>query len=277
MFKILLPIYFLLQNLTNGIKSDVEQGGFKRDKEHRVKKVVRLSQIINEGSGFILNERNAYVISDSGNPSVLYELNSNYTLVKADTLTWPNYDWEELAYNHELHEFYIGDIGNNCNCRKDLAVHVWSSEKQPTRSIALEYANQTAFPPSKQYMNYDAEAMVYAHDSLFMFSKNRGDYHVAFYAFSIQDTRVLLRPIQFQYMKTMITGAAYHEPSKTLVLLGYGKLFWFSTNNGIARAQPEFVKKIPFCGQVEAIAFNEQGELFLTNEKGKVYQVLNRK
>ncbi|MDZ7846785.1 MAG: hypothetical protein U5L96_08435 [Owenweeksia sp.] len=39
--------------------------------------------------------------------------------------------------------------------------------------IDFSYAPQKSFPPEKAKRNFDLEAMVYANDSLFLFTKNR--------------------------------------------------------------------------------------------------------
>ena len=98
---------------------------------------------------------------------------------------------------------------------------------------------------------------------------------VQWYGLPVEESPKPLTPAREMYLKGMITAAAYHEPSQQLVLLAYGKLYWFKVEQGsMLKATPWLIKKIPFYGQTEAICFDEQGQVFFTNEKGKRWKIV---
>ncbi|MDF2454258.1 MAG: hypothetical protein K0R51_251, partial [Cytophagaceae bacterium] len=248
--KTLLPIYFLLKNLFGGCHQEIKYGGFERDHEHRIERVASLDARVKECSGMAYDKGALWTLGDSGTPPELYGLDSNGTCV--EVVTHPslrNKDWEELAVDTKSHRFFIGDIGNNSNQRKDLQIYVLDSNRQVS-ILPVTYALQEAFPPNKKLRNFDCEAMVYANDSLFLFSKNRGLPVVNWYTMPTRAQGESLMPRRQVFMKGMLTGAAYHEASGQLVLLAYGKLYWFKVEqNKITQAKPWLIKKIPFFGQ----------------------------
>jgi hypothetical protein len=268
--KTLLPFYFLLKNLFSGCHQEIKYSGFERDHEHRIERAANLDPRVQECSGMAYNKGLLWTLGDSGTKPELYGLDG--TGKCSEVITSPslqNKDWEELAADQENDRFFIGDIGNNVNQRKDLKIFVLDSNRQVT-VIPITYALQESFPPNKRLRNYDCEAMVYAHDSLILFSKNRGVPLVSWYSLSIDQEQKKLLPVRQMFMKGMVTAAAYHRASGQLVLLAYGKLYWFKVEQqDVAHAKPWLIKKIPCYGQTEAICFDEKGDLHMSNEKGK--------
>jgi hypothetical protein len=276
--KILLPFYFLLKNLFAGCHEEIKYTGFQRDHVHKIERVANLDEVVKESSGLVYSDGLFWTLGDSGTKPELYGLDSNGTCKK--TLTNPglhNVDWEELAYDKQHQRFFIGDIGNNANRRKDLKIYVLNGSDQ-LESIPIAYALQDAFPPNKKLKNFDCEAMVFSNDSLFLFSKNRGLPVVSWYALLVEGEQNKLFPQRELFIKGMLTGAAYHKPSGQLVLLAYGKIYWFKVENeNVLRAKPWLIKKIPFYGQTEAICFDDKGDLYFSNEKGKCWKITRRK
>lgn len=276
--KTLLPFYFLLKNLFAGCHQEIKYSGFERDHEHRIERVANLDQRVLECSGMAYAEDGLlWTLGDSGTKPELYGLDSNGTCIKTIThASLKNKDWEELAVDQEKHRFFIGDIGNNGNRRKDLQIFVLDSNRQVT-TIPLAYALQEAFPPNEKLKNYDCEAMVYTQDSLILFSKNRGLPLVSWYGLSADQEQKKILPARQVFMKGMVTAAAYHEASGQLVLLSYGKLYWFKVEqHDVLHAKPWLIKKISFYGQTEAICFDGKGNLHMSNEKGKHWIVTEK-
>ncbi|MDB5257711.1 MAG: hypothetical protein JWM14_2406 [Chitinophagaceae bacterium] len=275
--KTLLPFYFLLKNLFAGCHQEIKYSGFERDHEHRIERVANLDERVLECSGMAYANGLLWTLGDSGTEPVLYGLDSMGSCVK--TITHPslqNKDWEELAVDQKRHRFFIGDIGNNLNKRKDLKIFVVDSNRQVT-VVPIAYALQEDFPPNEKLRNYDCEAMVYAHDSLILFSKNRGIPLVSWYSLSTDQEQKKLLPVRQLFMKGMVTAAAYHGASGQLVLLAYGKLYWFKVENqDVVHAKPWLIKKIPFYGQTEAICFDEEGNLHMSSEKGKHWKITEK-
>lgn len=275
--KSLLPIYFLLKNLFAGCHQEIKYSGFERDHEHRIERLANLDARVKECSGMAYADDLLWTLGDSGTPAELYGLDSSGACVELLTHSLlKNKDWEELAVDTKSHRFFIGDIGNNANRRKDLQIYAVDSNRQVS-VLPVTYALQEAFPPNKKLRNFDCEAMVYAKDSLFLFSKNRGLPSVSWYARGTYAQAERLMPQRQIFIKGMLTGAAYHEASGQLVLLAYGKLYWFKVEqHNILQAKPWLIKKIPFYGQTEAICFDEKGNLHLSNEKGKHWMITRK-
>jgi uncharacterized protein YjiK len=273
--KILLPVYFLLKSLFAGCHAEMKHTGFKRDRTHKIIRVSNIDAVVKECSGLAFNNARFYTLGDSGTLPELYVLNKEGELINTITHSdLKNIDWEELCIDKKQGRFFIGDIGNNANQRKDLTVYVLDSIKTLS-TLQFSYALQKEFPPAKPLKNYDCEAMVYHHDSLFLFSKNRGEPLVKWYGMSTLKAQQELMPLREIYLKGMVTAAAYDEKSEQLVLLAYGKLYWFKVKNGdVINAEPWLIKKIPFYGQIEAICFDDDGGVYFTNEKGRLYKIL---
>lgn len=119
------------------------------------------------------------MINDSGNPPELFITDTSGRLVKTIRFDEPqNRDWEALSYHRG--RLYIGDIGNNRNKRRDLAIQIFDIDRSGQipdfhhrGSIDFRYADQPGYPPLPAYRHFDAEALVAHGDSLYIFTKNR--------------------------------------------------------------------------------------------------------
>src|SRR6516225_1863952 len=70
---------------------------------------------IPEASGIVKSRRHAgifWVHNDSGNPSTLFAIRRNGSIVQQFKIAAPNIDWEDIAADGDGH-LYLGDIGNN--------------------------------------------------------------------------------------------------------------------------------------------------------------------
>ncbi len=138
-----------------------------------------LSKELSEISGIeFLNDTTIAAINDGGHKPWVYLLNLEGKIqgvVKVTNAT--NRDWEDLAVDEN--HLYIGDIGNNANSRKDLAIYkvkindLLQDTTVEAEKITFNYAEQTAFPPERSGKFFDAEALAYDNDSLYIFTKNR--------------------------------------------------------------------------------------------------------
>lgn len=138
-----------------------------------------LSPELSEISGIdFLNDSTIVAINDGGNTASLYLLDLKgkvRSVVNVENAT--NSDWEDITVDDE--HVYIGDIGNNLNKRKDLVIYKVKIEdvnrhaSVQAEKITFNYAEQTEFPPTKNKLFFDAEALAVEHDTLFVFTKNR--------------------------------------------------------------------------------------------------------
>ncbi len=168
MYKFWLIIVFLLFS-TNG---------------HSQKKINSLPSELIESSALVKYKCSFLTFNDSGNEAKIFVFNkkgkvTHTCFIKNAT----NVDWEAMAYDGN--EFlYIGDIGNNENKRKDLAIYkvrmedVLQKDTVKAEKISFHYPEQKEFPPKEPSLYYDAEALVVkenvlGENELLIFTKNR--------------------------------------------------------------------------------------------------------
>jgi hypothetical protein len=257
-----------------GCGADVRQNDFSRGKKiFRLEEKGQLPAVINESSGLIRYDSLWLSQNDSGGKNEVYAVNDFFQLKKTYHIdNQQNKDWEALAFDQK-ETLFIGDIGNNCNCRKDLNVIRYNLKTEKTEGIiSFSYPDQTDFPPSKRNRHFDCEAMLFHQDSLYFFSKNRGKKMVCLYvipAISGHHIAVLKDKIK---INTAVTDAAISEDRTSFALLTYGKTLTF----GIDNQQLNF-QKPQFCIKSnrklsEGIAFKNKA-IWFTNEDGKVYEI----
>jgi hypothetical protein len=246
------------------------------------------SGMVNLGDGYYLGN------NDSGNPAELIR----FSLEKPDETSKiritgaSNVDWEELASDDEF--IYIGDTGNNSGNRKDLTVYrvrrdeVLMRDKVNADKILFAYPDQVKFNPSNKH-NFDCEAMVCIGDSLFVFTKNRGNGKTNAYGFPKEPGIYTAKPVGSYDAGGLITGADYRSSGQfgELVLVGYRFenrgyhpfILYFDTIT-----VPNFFESNPaiytFKGklQTETIVFGKGAQILVSNEEehgdeGLIYRV----
>jgi len=144
-----------------------------------------LSVQFSEVSGIEQIERDLYVlINDSGDGPYLYIIDSKGNIKKKVFVKGAkNVDWEDIAFDGR-NTLYVGDIGNNLNKRKDLAIyqiqirseikpHLLFQDTIHAVKYSYQYPDQEKFPPENGNLNFDSEALSYADGKLYILSKNR--------------------------------------------------------------------------------------------------------
>jgi hypothetical protein len=276
MDKILLWLFFAKIKMASCIPEENKSGFSKRENPYNISKIAMLAPQINENSGLakVFEQSTFWTINDSGGKNELYEVDSTGKLIS--TLNIPNSqntDWEDLAQDNKGN-VYIGDFGNNFNNRKDLAIYK-INPKQPdsTEKITFNYADQTAFPPQKEEMNFDCEAFFWANDSLYLFSKNRGTKFTKMYTIPSKAGNYVAKSNVNIFLKAYVTSADIRPDGKEFALLSYGKLFLFGIDEGkINFSRPLYCMKAPLK-QSEAISYIANNELLITNEQREVFKV----
>lgn len=274
MHKILFWLFFAKIKMATCIP-EVHKSGFKKSKNlFEIEKVGSLPPQINESSGLlkIHNSANFYTNNDGGGKTELFEIDSSGNLIS--TIPVPNSkntDWEDLAQDR-LGNIYVGDFGNNQNQRKDLKIYIFDPKNIDKQGeIEFSFADQTQFPPPKNEMNFDCEAMFWANDSLYLFSKNRGQKNVKLYAMPSKPGKYNIMPKETIFLKANITSADINPSQSQFALLSYGKVFLFGVEqNQISFAKPLFCIKTPLR-QSEAITYISYQKLLITNEQGEIF------
>ncbi|MCH2233320.1 MAG: hypothetical protein MK078_03620 [Crocinitomicaceae bacterium] len=263
--------------------------------QYKVKKIDDLPKRMYETSGVLWYD-NKYVIThnDGGNKSEFFLLDEEGKLKKTiNVKDTKNKDWEDIAKD-DKGNIYIGDVGNNLNKRKDLCVYkiekgfVKKEDVDPEK-ISFYYPDQKKFPPKKEEMNFDCEAMIWKGGFIYLFTKCRakpftgisniyripdkpGDYEAAKVG--------QLNLCKLGWRSCSITAADYDPEQNILLLLTYTKLYIISDFQGV-----EFWKgkkktvDLTFIKQREAICVKDENTLYMTDEHhsklggGNLYEI----
>lgn len=243
-----------------------------------------LPEELKECSGMIILSNHLFVAhNDSGNKPWLYIFDKNkkipLRIVKVKGVK--NHDWEELAEDDQY--IYIGDTGNNGGKRQNLMIYrvrkdsLLAHSQVRADTISFSYADQTRFEDSNRH-NFDCEAMICKGDSLFLFTKNRGDFRTNVYGFPKIPGKYVAQPMGSFDCEGLVTGADFRGEDQfgNLVILGYsihGKAFYpfilhFPKVKGSAFFEGE-VHRTDFriVLQTESILFSDSDEVIITNEE----------
>jgi hypothetical protein len=244
--------------------------------------------MVDLGQGFYIGN------NDSGNPAELirFKMSDVEGAERIRIQGASNTDWEELASDEQY--VYIGDTGNNSGTRRELMVYrvrksdLYSGDQVQSEKIQFEYPKRKNFKPTNEH-NYDCEAMICAGDSLFVFTKNRGNGKTDVYGFPKAPGMYTATHHGSFDVGGLVTGADFRRSGGTgeLALIGYTFkdkgyhpfVLYFRNINA-----PEFFKQGPswysFDGklQTETILFGTGNSLLISNEeehgdKGFIYRV----
>ena len=244
-------------------------------------KIADLPTHLNEISGLVfLNDTVLVAHNDGGDEPLLYFLNlkgEQFHQVRIENAT--NVDWEDITTDGKG-TLYIADIGNNLNNRRDLCVYkvfdslLLQKEKVTAEIIRFSYHDQMAFPPDSKNLHYDAEAIAYLNDSLYIYTKCRT---IPWDGISLCYS---LPTKGGEYVATKKTAlvigmTGWQLDSVTAADIKNGKCYLLTYNRVITYSiEPDqllFVDKtilLPIK-QFEAITVNSEGHVFVANEKRK--------
>ncbi|MDX2189775.1 MAG: hypothetical protein SFY32_07915 [Bacteroidota bacterium] len=244
---------------------------------YRISRVGTLNSEIDESSGLILADKDSlFYTHNDGNIKHLFKINAKGEIIKKINLNGHFGDVEDIAKDDSGNVF-ICDVGNNFNDRPNLFIHKFNPEtNQYLDTVRFFYPDQKAFPPSQKEMNFDCEAVFYFKDSLYLFSKNRGNRMVNLYQLPVSSSKKFIpaKAIDKSYIKAEVTAADIN-PSKTkFVLLTYGYIYVYKIeNNKISFSKPLTCRKFGRGGQLEAICFINDDDMLITNEGGKIWKM----
>jgi hypothetical protein len=242
-----------------------------------------LPSVINESSGLERDSAgNFWSHNDSGGEPKLYYFNENGTLLSTVKISnAENMDWEDIALSSNG-RIFIGDFGNNGNDREDLKILIININNlipgfnlRSASIINFSYAEQTAFPPDDTQKNFDAEAMVYRNDSIYIFTKNRTlpfdgkCYQYCFpavagtYEISRSDTLY----IPGGEVESRVVGADFDSVTNKLALLTSTKVLIFNstTSNDLISSNSGSLS-FGNITQKEGICWGDSCKLYVTDE-----------
>lgn len=237
-----------------------------------------LDKALEETSGLAYVDSTLISFNDSGNQPYLYKINPENGKIKTIKTNAKNYDWEAMATDGQ--NIYIGDFGNNRGNRKDLKIYrfPYSNDDHWTfdKIYEFQYAQQKDFTPRNVKHNFDAEAMIYHHQNLQIFSKEWASYDTKHYELKLNEAdKQSLAPIEEYHLGYLATDATYRNGK--LYIIGYTKkaevfltVFTESQPNRFFELKPEkYYLGMSFkLGQIEGITATENG-LYISGERFK--------
>lgn len=266
----------------------------------KLKPIAPLTSELDECSGMISLDNDLYVgNNDSGNPAELYVFNLKNPDFATKTVRITgvqSIDWEELATDEDY--VYIGDTGNNNGNRKDLAIYkvkkgdLRNKKEAKAEKIMFSYPEQKEFNKAKKH-NFDCEAFICIGDSLYLFTKNRGNSRTDLYSLPKAAGQYSARHLDSFDAGGLVTGADFRETDSgtELVLIGYNTadkgyhpfLIYFYGVQDLAFFKAPF-NKLTFTGslQTESVLFIGDHQVYVTNEEehgdqGFIYEVTLQK
>lgn len=235
-----------------------------------------------ENSGLLVSPQGRlWLHNDSGDSAKLYEMDT-FGVIQQTVLVngVQAVDWEDIAQDPQG-QVYVGDFGNNNNNRQNLVIYQLpsldslNSNSTTATAIQFYYPEQAAFPPAGPELKYDAEALIYYQDSLYIFTKDRTNPHQGYtwlYRIPAQagnHAAELLDSFNTQQSNVIfeVTGAALSPNGQQLALLGATRL-WLFDNFSNGRFFDGNVQIINFSGisQREALDFVSNSLLYIGNE-----------
>ena len=250
----------------------------------QVKKICDLDKKFYETSGLVFLH-NKYLIThnDGGNKSEIYLLDTNGRhLLTIDVDEAKNQDWEDIALD-DKGRLYIGDIGNNYNNRKKLQIYILRSgfefdknRKVNADKITFTYEDQKSFPPDKNNMNFDAEALIWKDDKIYIFTKCRSKPFTGVsnvYVIPAEPGQYIAKKIgAFQFCSSAwqfcgVTAADYNPSTKELLVMTYSRMHIYSDfpNHEFWKGKHS-VFSLPGIKQREAICYASKNSWFMTDE-----------
>ena len=232
--------------------------------------------------------------NDSGDETRIYPVGRDGRLrVSARTADAPgvlvagvaNSDWEAIAVDASGHVI-IGDVGNNSNGRRDLALH-YVVEPEPTvgfttvlRSVFFRYPEQTAWPAPRDDFNYDCEGIFTRGDVVYLVTKRRSDTLTRLYRLDAPQAGVVntLTALGTFDVRGRATAADATPDGRRLAVLTYDAIWLFEAKTPGGDDWFEgSVWWLPFTGApgAEAICFDGPDTLLIGAEErnGHLYEV----
>ena len=273
-FLLLLP----LLTATTACSTEPNRGNFANvNKDYTVAEIGKLNKRAKESSGLETASAagDLWTHADGGNTARLYRVTRQGDLLESlDLEPLQNIDWEDLTQDDE-HRLYVGDFGNNKNKRRNLRIYRLSGPTlQQVDTIRFSYPDQRVFPPRKSRRNFDCEAFYYFQDSLYLYTKNRGDdRYVKQYVVPARPGRYVARLADSLQLPTWVTAADISPDGQRVALLGAGYAYQFERlpNRRLFDGLKSRLK-LPKSGQAEALVYISNEDFIFSNEKGKLFE-----
>ncbi|WP_417615007.1 SdiA-regulated domain-containing protein [Oceanisphaera sp.] len=230
---------------------------------------------LSETSGLVRWQQGFISHNDSGNDAELFMLTAHGDLIARLPVAAGNHDWEDIAVRGNT--LYVADIGNNKGRRRELSILPLTLEQNNIRvhpSLPVAYAEQRHFQPAPHQHNFDAEALTWVADELWLFTKRWLDQDTALYKVPTTGDLQPLRAQQRLNTRMLVTGAEFDAESNTLLLLGYSRNWWnriawiwlYPVQDGRVQEGRGQRLRLDKGGQFEGIALGQDDFIYVTRE-----------
>lgn len=184
-----------------------------------------LPSSISEASGLLHINGKLITINDSENDAFLFELDktTGNSTRKVFVKNATNSDWEALAQSNDY--IFIGDIGNNAGMRTNLQIYrvlkidFLQNDTVFADTITYIYEDHPLVPQPPNGHNWDAEAMVFKNDSLFIFTKNWSNSKTNLYKLPAKTGNHIAQKVDSLNTQFLVTGADIKQSQ--ILLTGY--------------------------------------------------------
>lgn len=228
-----------------------------------------------ETSGLVRWQQGFISHNDSGNDAELFMLSPEGEITARLPVSAGNHDWEDMAVRGNT--LYVADTGNNRGRRRDLSIlplTLLQDQIQVQPSLPIVYGEQNQFQPAPHQHNFDAEALTWVADELWLLTKRWLDQKTAIYTVPTTGNPAPLSARQRLNTAMLVTGADFDSQTNTLLLLGYNRNWWHRTawiwlypvqDGRVLESQGRRLQ-LNKRGQFEGIALGQDGFIYVTRE-----------
>ena len=265
---------FLVFSTFIGCQSANSSGN--KDSIVKIVEKYNLPYILEETSGLAILNDTLWTLNDSGNEAALYAISTKGELLNKRDTTKTNIDWEDMTIVNG--NMLVADMGNNFGTRKNLyllEIDLSNGGATTFDSIPFNYPEQDNFD-FQQNTHFDAEGIVVVENKIVVFTKNRSTLTSEVYVISPSGgpaTKMGSLPVG-----SLITGADYHQESKTLALTGYrrddNQYLYVIDNFSLSAVADANISQydLDFNGaQIEAISIKDAKTFWITSEETTTY------
>ena len=255
------------------------QSANNSENEERTVKTVEkynLPDILEETSGLAILNDTLWTLNDSGNEAALYAISTKGALLDKRDTTKTNIDWEDMTIVNG--NMLVADMGNNFGTRKNLhllEIDLSNGGATTLDSIPFHYPEQDNFD-FQQATHFDAEGIVVVENKIVVFTKNRSTLTSEVYVISPSGGPAT--KMGSFAVGSLISGADYHQESKTLALTGYrrddNQYLYVIDNFSLSAVADANISQydLDFNGaQIEAISIIDAKTFWVTSEKTTTY------
>ena len=235
-----------------------------------------LPDILEETSGLAILNDTLWTLNDSGNEAALYAISTKGALLDKRDTTKTNIDWEDMTIVKG--NMLVADMGNNFGTRKNLhllEIDLSNGGATTLDSIPFHYPEQDNFD-FQQDTHFDAEGIVVVENKIVVFTKNRSTLTSEVYVISPSGGPAT--KMGSLAVGSLITGADYHQESKTLALTGYrrddNQYLYVIDNFSLSAVADANISQydLDFNGaQIEAISIKDAKTFWITSEETTTY------